>query len=105
MFRSARARLSVPPPGPAVRTHSIAFGACQAACTGAAPASRIAAVDSRSLDVMLMFPPSRYFFKKKYSDCRSGDLLASLAAGGSGNDRSLLFERLDLLFVETVFAQ
>src|SRR5438876_9130339 len=103
MFCTARARLSVPPPGPAVATNSIGLCGCQAACAGTAPTSMMAAAGSNIRDVTFMVSSGRS------SCCRwclvgsSGDLLG--AGARSCDDRAFPFERLDLGRVETMLAQ
>jgi hypothetical protein len=48
MFCTARARLSFPPPGPAVATNSIGLSGCQAAEAGLKPVSAIADTNSKA---------------------------------------------------------
>src|ERR1700732_3661718 len=106
MFCTARARLSVPPPGPAVATNSIGFCGCQAAQAGSVPASTspVADSDSKSLDEMFMVSSGYFlFFVTRGGDEDSGD--PSLPADRGRNDRPFFFELVDPVFVEPVFAQ
>src|SRR6266481_3764576 len=103
MLWTARARLSVPPPGPAVATNSIGLCGCQAACAGTAPASRIAANGSNDLELIFMDSSASSFLVVGSLDRSSGHL--RLAGGCSRNDRAFALEGLDLRRVEAVFAQ
>src|SRR6266403_19279 len=106
MLWTARARLSVPPPGPAVATNSIGLCGCQAACAGTAPAptSRIAASGSNDLKLMFMDSSASSFLWVVGSLDRSSGHLR-LAGGCSRNDCALALEGLDLRRIEAVFAQ
>src|SRR6266404_4907535 len=104
MLWTARARLSVPPPGPAVATNSIGLCGCQAACAGTAPASRIAASGSNDLELMFMDSSASSFLWVVGSLDRSSGHMR-LAGGCSRNDCALALEGLDLRRIEAVFAQ
>src|SRR5439155_20489853 len=97
MFCTARAMLSVPPPGPAVATNSIGFCGCQAAHAGAPPETTAALTDNKNKDVPRMISSNRFFLFCLISrlDVRSGDAFPALP--GCRDDCAFLLERFDLL--------
>src|SRR5579864_4710992 len=104
MFCTARARLSVPPPGPAVATNSIGFCGCQAACAGAEATYAMAAVDSRNADLFIVSLPSASCCLDRVI-VTSCDLLGCLGDRCRREDGAFPLECLDLRIVKAVFAQ
>src|SRR5690349_6344578 len=101
MFCTARARLSVPPPGPAVATNSIGFCGCQAAAAELAPASTAAVTNSRT-GVMVRIISSVWILCFLFV-LSSGELFCALHR--CRDDRAFLFQRFDLSLIKPVLRQ
>src|ERR1700722_1559829 len=101
MLWTARAKLSVPPPGPAVAMNSIGFAGCQAAL--AAPDMQVArpTAIAASFGVAVILSSLVFCFRRVVVFALTGLVLDRVC----DSDRAFLLQRCNLIGVKTVFAQ